>query len=281
MKALLVVCAIVALCSSGCAATKNTLAQDLAWERWEKCKHQLGPNVALHSVRADGEIFIYHLSGGELDTARACLRKAGEEQARRRAAVPPPSQHVSAVAAPTPRAPHAQPPPVRPGSEWAYRWESPQGRGTFVYTLDREEIKDGAAWYVVKSGTRELYYRKDDLAIWLDVVEGVTEIRRSPPIEWLKWPLTVGQEWDQSYTVERPKDRTTTEIKAGCKTEREESVSVPAGSFHTFKSVCRNKLTGAMIFELWYSPQVAAFVRERSTFSYGVRERELIEYRLR
>jgi hypothetical protein len=36
-----------------------------------------------------------------------------------------------------------------------------------------------------------------------------------------------------------------------------------------------------MSFEMWLSPAVKHMVRERSYFSYGVRERELIGLKLR
>ena len=268
----------VALLIAGCAATQNTLAQDLAWERWEKCQHQVG-RVTLHSIRPDGQIFLNHWTGGELDIARDCLRKAADEQARRPAAIPPPQVAAMSPASP---APHAQPITIRPGSEWAYRWESAQGKGTFVYVLDREEIRDGSAFYVVKSGTRELYVRKTDLALAHETVDGVADLRRTPPVLTLKWPLAVGGQWEQTYTVERPKERTTEELQMTCGIEKEEAVTVPAGTFKTFKSVCRNKRTGVTTFELWYAPEVGAFVRELSLLrNGGTRERELIQYRLR
>ncbi len=50
------------------------------------------------------------------------------------------------------------------GDEWTYRWESPRGKGTYVWSVDREEIVDGIEHYVIRSGQREIYYRKSDLA---------------------------------------------------------------------------------------------------------------------
>jgi hypothetical protein len=113
-------------------------------------------------------------------------------------------------------------------------------------------------------------------------VNGEVELRRSPPVALFKWPLTVGQQWEQTYTLERPKERQTEQIQATCKTEAEETITVPAGAFRSFRSVCRNKLTGNTMFELWYSPHVGSFIRDKSTQrTGGVRERELIEFRLR
>src|SRR4030095_13816660 len=61
----------------------------------------------------------------------------------------------------------------------------------------------------------------------------------------------------------------------------DETVTVPAGTFDTVKVVCRHAGTGALSLEIWYSLAVKQMVRERSVFAYGVRERELIAYKLR
>ena len=48
--------------------------------------------------------------------------------------------------------PTAEAPVWRPGYEWEYRWESPRGKGTFVWSVNRTEIVDGTEFYVVKAG---------------------------------------------------------------------------------------------------------------------------------
>jgi hypothetical protein len=260
---------------AGCAATQNTLAQDLAWERWKACEPKFTPHVTLAYIRLDGQVYVNYRTGTELAAVGECLKAAGLEQAKRGPVAVP---EVVGLAG----SPNAQAPNIKPGSEWAYRYESPQGKGTFVWTFDREEVREGAVYYVVKTGSREIYFRKPDLATFLDIVNGETETRRWPPVAYLKWPLQVGTEWEQTYTLERPKQRQTEEITISCKIEGEESIIVAAGSFNTFKSVCRNKRTGKTTLEIWYSPQVGSFVREVTPLSTGgVRERELIQYRLR
>jgi hypothetical protein len=55
----------------------------------------------------------------------------------------------------------SSPPVWKPGDEWVFRWESPRGKGTFAWTVNREEIIDGVEYYVVASGRqREMYWRK-------------------------------------------------------------------------------------------------------------------------
>lgn len=41
---------------TGCAATQNTVAQDLAWERWQKCNHFRG--ITLKDIKSDGQIWV-------------------------------------------------------------------------------------------------------------------------------------------------------------------------------------------------------------------------------
>jgi hypothetical protein len=55
---------------------------------------------------------------------------------------------------------------------------------------------------------------------------------------------------------------------------------VPAGEFRTAKITCRNHRTRQIIHEYWYAPQVKYWVRERTVFSDGAMDRELIKYRV-
>jgi hypothetical protein len=262
---------------AGCAGAQNTLAQDLAWDRWKACEPKFTPHVTLAYIRLDGQVFVNYRTGGELAAVGECLKTAGQEQAKRGPVVVP--QIVGLVGSPDQ---NAQALNLKPGSEWAYRSETPQAKSTFVWVLDREEVRNGAMHYVVKTGTREIFVRKNDLAYSLETVDGSLDLERSPAMEILRWPLTVGTEWQQTYTVARPKARTTEEITSSCKIEARENVVVPAGSFQAFKSVCTNTRTGKTIFTIWYAPEVGSFVREVTPLTAGgVRERELIQYRLR
>ncbi len=168
----------------------------------------------------------------------------------------------------------------QPGYTWEFRWESPQGRGTFVWTITREEILDGVEHYVMAVGRqRESYWRKADLAFSMEKVEGDVEVRAVPPELRYVWPLVPGRRWEQTYTREAPRDKQTEEIARVCQVEAEETITVPAGAFRALKIVCHNQRTGSLIYEAWYAPEVKHWIRERGRFPYGIRVRELLNFR--
>ena len=85
--------------------------------------------------------------------------------------------------------------------------------------------------YVVRTGTREMYFRTSDFAFNRDIVDGVIVLISNPPRLHYVWPMHVGQTWDQTYVEERPKDRQTSERVDAVTVEAEEAVTVHAGAF--------------------------------------------------
>ena len=119
-----------------------------------------------------------------------------------------------------------------------------------------------------------------DLAAFVEKGSGVIEKRNMPPTRTYVWPLFVGAEWIDTYTSEKPADRQTEQFSVTRRVERVETVTVPAGSFQTFVIVSRNKRTGTVFYEIWYSPEVRGWVRDRAYFDYGIRIRELTSFKL-
>lgn len=264
----------------GCASSRNTLAQDLAWNRWQKCN--MIPGVQFKEIRRDGQIWVTYTSPSGLAEWRECDRKAGQEQPRQRIAGGSSSSGQKGLAASNPVASSANSAPAwRRGYEWAYRYEGAAGSGTYVWTVDRDEVADGHDCWVIKTGTRQIFYRKSDQASVKETVDGVVIRRDSPPSLRFAWPLEVGKTWEQSYMNERPKDRQTEQMERVTSVESEEAVTVPAGTFQTFKIVVRNKRTGTMVYEAWYAPAVMQVVKLREHLASGLREREMIAYKLR
>jgi hypothetical protein len=113
----------------------------------------------------------------------------------------------------------------------------------------------------------------------MDMVSGEVETRYVPPRVLLIWPLRPGKTWENTSTRESPGDRQTSVIVEACQIGALESVTVPAGTFEAYKITCRNLRTGRINHEIWYSPEVKHYIRERSRFDYGIRERELILFK--
>jgi hypothetical protein len=264
-----------------CASCSNNLAQELAWDRWKKCGDY--PGLFLNSIDRDGEIWVRFADGAsdhDLEPWRACLRRAEAEQAERGLGAGRAPREASG-SAPTPGTPRLGAPEWKRGDAWAYRWESPRGKGTFIWSFDHEETLDGEAFYVVRSGSaRETYYRKKDLAYYMDKVNGEVEYRHTPPTPWAPWPFRAGARWEVRFAAEQPAEKQAEQHVRVCESS-DETITVPAGTFDAVKVVCRHAGTGALSLEIWYSLAVKQMVRERSVFAYGVRERELIAYKLR
>ena len=183
--------------------------------------------------------------------------------------------------APAAAQPSALPAPAwQIGDEWTYRWESPRGKGTFTWVVNRVEALGGVEYYVVKGGGREIYWRKSDLAFHLTTLDTATEERAIPPRRNYVWPLVPGQSWDDTYTRERPLERQSEELTIASRVEGAEAVSVPGGTFQALKVTHRNARTGAITSEWWYAPEVKSFVRQRIRYPYGIMERVLAAFRL-
>ena len=66
--------------AAGCATARNTLAQDLGWERWKLCDHF--STIALDRIDLDGRLVVTGY-GHEAAPFTACVREAGADQIRR------------------------------------------------------------------------------------------------------------------------------------------------------------------------------------------------------
>ena len=135
--------------------------------------------------------------------------------------------------------------------------------------------------YIIKTGTREIFYRASDLAASLEKVDGALVLRETPPRMHYSWPLTVGKTWEQGYTQERPVARESFNRYGIWTVDVEETLNVPAGTFRTLKITSRNKNDGKILYEMWYAPEVKQWVKIREVLSSGIRERELIDFKLK
>ena len=242
--------AAILLTLAGCGTLPNTVGQDLAWEPWNGCNHFR--STTLKEIMPDGQIWVSSIAA-----SRPCSTVARTSNGL------------------------AEPPVWRPGDEWVYRSESAAGSGTYVWSMDREEAIDGIPHYVIKTGTREIFYRKSDLAVTRETVDGMIVLDNKPSRLQLVWPLQPGMGWQQPFVEERPAVHQTFERIDMVTAETEEIVTVPAGTFKALKLVYRNEPTGATRYEAWYSRELKQVVKLRENLETGLRVRELIAFTLR
>ena len=191
----------------------------------------------------------------------------------------PPSAAPHAVSGPSGGAAARAADTWAPGSSWAYRYQSPRGSGTFEWVVDREEMLDGVRFYVITAGPREIYFRKSDMALYMEKLNGNVEVKMNPPIRMSSG--VSGEKWELRYVREAPQQQAQS-VSRKCTATGPEKITVPAGTFVTMKTTCVDVQTGETVYEAWYAPSAKQVARERSRFSKGEgwRERELIGMRL-
>ncbi len=238
---------------------------------------------------------IYQLGGQYLDTGQPCPAGQAEVASglpNTKACVPPAAytayqqQQSSSVTASPPAQETAGGTPAsalvpvwETGHEWRFRWSSPRGSGTFTRRVIGEEMIGGVAYYVMRTGSREIFYSKDELAWLMERVEGVVEMQASPANRGFAWPLVVGKEWEERYQWENAAERSSEDRLRRYRVGALETVTVPAGSFQAFHVVATAPIV-RLTHEYWYSPKVKWIVKEKRYLSFGVQEMELLEYTL-
>jgi len=266
----------------------NTLAQDIAWDAWNSCPKMA--NIKLDRIDVNGGIYYTGMNGSAgFAELNKCINDYYAKQAAGKAAAPKstvqgtvvPAALTTTTQTTTSESSAVAIPMWETGYEWAYRYESPSGSGTYVWSVDREEMLDGIPHYVIKSGTREIFYRKTDLAASRETVDGALVVKSTPARLHYVWPMRVGQTWEQTVLVERPAVRQTSERPETATVDSEETITVPAGTFRTLKVLYRNTKTGTVSYEAWYAPELMQAVKFREVLQTGVRTRELIAFKLR
>jgi hypothetical protein len=278
---------------AGCASVQNTPKQDYVWAMWDQCKatdELRTSTMVIGRVDPDGKYWSNVTVGpGEMEwpKVQACMNEQFKARpyldwlkGRQASAQPSTGAVATTVASPALSGPITVP-IWKVGDEWEYAYKEPSGGGTYVWAVTRIEALDGVEHYVITSGTRESLYRVSDLAISVQRTAGVIMVRDVPPRTQYAWPLTVGKTWEQSYREERPVARQTSNPTIVWTAESEETVTVPAGTFRTVKITSRNKATSAVGYDIWYSPDVKQWVKSREVLTNGVRERELVAFKLR
>jgi len=269
--------ASIALMLTTACAPGLTPQQEVTWDAFKACQKEGA--ATLDRISPDGG---WHLTGREdVGKISNCMRdywkKAGLEG---RTPAVPASVRINPAAARADALVVPEPPVWTTGDRWRFQSISAGGRRTtYTQRVDREETLDGVAYYVIKTRTRETFYRKSDLALSHDTVGGEIDTRRTPPRLYFIWPLTVGATWEQTYHFERLSNKHSYDSSYAAGVEGEETVTVPAGTFRTLKIVNRDAAKKSVTWELWYAPDVRMWVRMREpALEEGERVRELLEF---
>ena len=279
-------CLLLALSVAACGSMQNTPRQTYTYEMAEGCKHI--QDIKLDRVEPDGRYW-YFGSPSQWNQFQQCMGAQMKlhpyfDWIKAQPAVPQSTGRV-AMSAPPAAAPVSLGPIMVPvwniGDEWQFAYKSPSDSGAYVWSVNRVEMLDGVQHYVIKTGTREIFYRVSDLASSLERVDGVIVSRDTPSRLNFSFPLAVGKIWEQSNRQERPIDRTSTDRNSLWTVEAEETVTVPAGTFRTIRITWRNKNTGALLYEMWVAPDVKQWVKIREILSNGQWERELTSFKLK
>lgn len=223
---------VVFTCLAGCASVQNTPKQDYVWAMWDQCKQtdelRLS-TMSISRVEPDGRYWSNSTTGpfeAEWPRVQACMNaqfrvhpyldwlKARSASAQASSGVIPPTSAPAALSDPV------MVPVWNVGDWWEYAYKSPSDNGSYVWSVDRLEVLDGTQHYVIKSGTREIFYRASDLASSIERVDGVVVLRHTPARMSYSWPLAPRKVWDQDTRDERPVDRQTTNRKSTWAVER-------------------------------------------------------------
>jgi hypothetical protein len=143
-------------------------------------------------------------------------------------------------------------------------------------------VRDGSKIHLIDKATRNLtaYVRehkeftydkaKDDVVVTSS--EGEELLSFSPYAGVYNFPLWVGKSWVTPHTLKNHKQGTTTKLVWQGEVIAYEDVTVPTGTFKTFKIEGSNGITRTV---LWYSPKLNINVK---AILDAKRSSELIEY---
>ena len=269
------VSATLALSMAGCGGLNPK--QELTWDAFKACQKEGAVNLKL--LRVDGGSII---EGREGDVFRVinCMQEYRQKEVREGRA---PVEAASMTINPAPLRPNAfvvYPPVWSVGDEWRFSRSTTAGRrSAFRWRVAREQVVDDVAYYVMQSGSREIFYRKSDLSHSHDDLSGTLDLRNTPPRFHFIWPLAVGASWAQTYRYERPAAQLNYATSYTGTVEAEETITVPAGTFRTLKVVQRGS-KNTVFDERWYAPDVRMWARLRfPDGDDGEETRELLEFK--
>ena len=166
------------------------------------------------------------------------------------------------------------------GYQWRYAWKGPGTSGTITSEVVREDTFEGAPSYVRRTGKNETFYTKDILSELATMSSGRLASKYSPPYQVFSWPLEVGKEWRNTYTIENVEKKSSQNFDFRMVASGVEQITVPAGSFEALKIEVYGVSGGNLLMEYWYSPKTKWMVKSRTYLQAGEREEELVSFKV-
>jgi hypothetical protein len=139
---------------------------------------------------------------------------------------------------------------------------------------------EGIPSYVLRSEKNENYFAKDFLGMFARMSGGKVIYKRSAPRQNFSWPLEVGKEWRNYYLRENIQEKSSQTFDYRMVVTKIEEVKVPAGTFEAFKVEVYVSYSGNLFAEYWFSPKVKRAIKEREFLNEGLREVELVSYKV-
>jgi clan AA aspartic protease (TIGR02281 family) len=174
----------------------------------------------------------------------------------------------------------AEKPEWKVGHEWRYAWRQPGTSGTFTREIVREDAFEGVPSYVVMAGKNEYFHTRDTLGELAVRSGGKVTFRSDLPYQYFSWPLEIGKEWRSTFSRENPEEKSSQTLDYRMWVAGIEEIKVPAGTFETYRIQVFQFHTGNLLVEYWYSPAVKWFVKLRRYLIAGVREEELLSFKV-
>jgi hypothetical protein len=239
---------------------------------------------------SDEVVAIGYVAESPAETAAARELSAGKGQVAFEQAEITAQQSVTLLGAAGPSAEAVKAELAYPsvGTTWRRKlvWHTEHNQGTSTYriTVMAEGTYEGRPVHR-SSGGEKLHLYDKATGNWIANLRAGKELQSaSPYIANYAFPLWVGKTWQSSYTyADRERDQTFTDIPWLGRVTAHEDVTVPAGTFTTFKVVGTDGY-GVTRRVVWYSPELNIEVKiifERlpgHPFGTGKFTRELIEY---
>lgn len=170
--------------------------------------------------------------------------------------------------------PTAFTPDVHPGF-W-YTMHSSAKDSNTTYRLDRKDVCDhGECLFLVGNNGANVTLSSSFGLVKNENQDG-TWTQYSPPLRQIKFPLTVGDSWSDTITIENSTGKKQ-QLSLKFNVVGYEPVTVKAGNFLAYKII--GAVNGIRAREGWYAPEAGTFVRSVSVDARGTETvAELVDY---